>query len=215
MKDIAIYGAGGFGTEVACIISKINEVSETGPIWNILGFFDDNKGVAPNKYGSYLGGIEELNTWSNPINIVIAIGTPKTVESIVNKVYNPFVSYPNIIAPTSTFYDLETLQLGKGNVIGFNCVISKNVMIGNFNVFNNIITIGHEVKVGCFNTFMPGVRISGEVTVGNRNFFGVNSGIIQRKTVGDDVIVGAGSMLFRNPKNGYTYLGVPAKKLEY
>ena len=38
MKDIAIYGAGGFGKEVACIINKINEKDHT---WNIIGFFDD------------------------------------------------------------------------------------------------------------------------------------------------------------------------------
>jgi len=32
MKDIAIYGAGGFGREVACLINKINEVN---PTWNL------------------------------------------------------------------------------------------------------------------------------------------------------------------------------------
>ena len=41
MKDIAIYGFGGFGHEVACLIQHINEVE---PTWNIVGYFDD--GVA-------------------------------------------------------------------------------------------------------------------------------------------------------------------------
>lgn len=40
MKDIAIYGAGGFGREVACLIERINKARET-PIWNFIGFFDD------------------------------------------------------------------------------------------------------------------------------------------------------------------------------
>ena len=41
MKDIAIYGAGGFGREIACLIQMINK-SEKKPKWNIVGFFDDN-----------------------------------------------------------------------------------------------------------------------------------------------------------------------------
>ena len=39
MKDIAIYGAGGFGKEVACLIKRINEQE---PTWKLVGFFDDN-----------------------------------------------------------------------------------------------------------------------------------------------------------------------------
>ncbi|MEG2122093.1 MAG: serine acetyltransferase, partial [Rikenellaceae bacterium] len=38
MKEIAIYGFGGFGREVACLINMINEVT---PQWKIIGFFDD------------------------------------------------------------------------------------------------------------------------------------------------------------------------------
>ena len=41
MKDIAIFGAGGFGREVACLIRIINE-SASEPKWNLIGFFDDN-----------------------------------------------------------------------------------------------------------------------------------------------------------------------------
>ena len=40
MKDIAIYGAGGFGREVACLLRRINEQA---PQWNLRGFFDDGK----------------------------------------------------------------------------------------------------------------------------------------------------------------------------
>ena len=37
-KDIAIFGAGGFGREVLALIKEINRIE---PQWNILGFFDD------------------------------------------------------------------------------------------------------------------------------------------------------------------------------
>ena len=41
MRDIAIYGAGGLGREIACVLKKINMVT---PTWNLLGFFDDDYG---------------------------------------------------------------------------------------------------------------------------------------------------------------------------
>ena len=42
MKDIAIFGAGGFGREVACLIKRINEKE---PTWRFIGFFDDNEAL--------------------------------------------------------------------------------------------------------------------------------------------------------------------------
>ena len=38
MKDILIYGFGGFGHEVACVINHINEIE---PTWKIVGYIDD------------------------------------------------------------------------------------------------------------------------------------------------------------------------------
>lgn len=67
MKDLAIYGAGGFGREVACLIKRINAVK---PTWNLIGFFDDGKEIGTeNEYGKILGGIKELNAWNKPLNV--------------------------------------------------------------------------------------------------------------------------------------------------
>ena len=72
MKDIAIYGFGGFGHEVACLIHQINEVK---PTWTIVGYFDDGVAVGTEcKYGKVLGNIDTLNTWDKPLSVVIAIG---------------------------------------------------------------------------------------------------------------------------------------------
>ena len=61
MKKVAIYGAGGFGREVACLINKINEKSLE---WDFIGFFDDGKEKgAKNEYGEVLGGLLELNSF--------------------------------------------------------------------------------------------------------------------------------------------------------
>ena len=69
MKKIAIYGAGGFGREVYCLIQKINAVS---PQWDVIGFFDDGKpkGDPVGHYGSILGAIADVNAWREPLEIV-------------------------------------------------------------------------------------------------------------------------------------------------
>ena len=43
MKDIAIFGAGGFGREVACLIKRINKQQPN--TWNFIGFFDDDEKI--------------------------------------------------------------------------------------------------------------------------------------------------------------------------
>lgn len=213
MKDIAIYGAGGFGREVACLIKRIN--SEANGDWNIIGFFDDGEPVGyKTEYGEVLGNLEILNEWDMPLALVFAIGSPKIVAMLHSKITNPNISFPNIIAPDTLFLDSANVRLGIGNVICSRCLVSCNVDIGNFNTFNACITVGHDSVIGNFNSIMPAVKISGGVKIGHRNFLGVNSVILQYKSLGNDTTLGAGAVLLRNAKDGYTYVGNPAKKLE-
>lgn len=213
MKQIAIYGAGGFGKEVACLLNKINEEHST---WNLIGFFDDGieKGQEISHFGIVLGGIKELNEWPTELNIVLSIGNPMVLQTIVSKITNPNVLFPNIIAPTVYFADPETFKIGKGNIIQKHCSFSCDVTIGDFNVMDGADVFGHDDVVGSFNVFMPAMRISGEVTIGDGNFFGVGSIILQQIKVGNNIRLGAASVLMRKPKDGHLYMGNPAKKIE-
>lgn len=214
MKEIAIYGAGGLGREVACIIDKINEQH---PTWNLIGFFDDGKeiGTPISHYGIVRGGIEELNAWERELAIVIGIGMPHLVENIIKKIFNPRIFFPNIIHPTFYVADASTIHMGKGNVIARECFFSCDVQIGDFNVLNALTSFGHDVKIGSYNSFMSAVRISGEVTIGNTNFFGVNAVVLQQIKVGNGIRVGAGSVIISRPKDGQLYIGNPAKCFKY
>lgn len=214
VKDIAIYGAGGFGREVACLINRINEVE---PTWNLVGFFDDDaslKGKQISHYGPYLGGMDELNKWENPLAVVVAVGSPKAVKCIVERIANQKIEFPNIIHPNFVINDPETFQIGRGNIIQRGCSVSCDVAIGDFNTLNGSIVFGHDDKVGNFNSFMPDIRVSGEVSIGDCNFFGVGSIILQQIKIGNNIRLGAGSVLMTKPKDGNLYMGVPAKKTE-
>ncbi|WP_286861253.1 NeuD/PglB/VioB family sugar acetyltransferase [Proteiniphilum sp. UBA5510] len=213
MKKIAIYGAGGFGREVACLIRIINEQS---PEWELIGFFDDGieKGTN-NEYGVVLGGIDEVNSYPEELAIVIAIASPKIVEKIVGNITSSKIYYPNIISPDVIYLDRDNVKIGKGNIICSGSLLSCNVNLGNFNILNGFIPIGHDTQIGDFNSFMPAVKISGEVTIGNRNFFGVNSVVLQQIKIGNDTVVGANSLILRKTKDGMTYVGSPASIIKY
>ena len=47
MKDIAIFGVGGFGREVQWLIERINIADQT---WTIKGYIDDNSNGIINDY---------------------------------------------------------------------------------------------------------------------------------------------------------------------
>lgn len=216
MKNIAIYGAGGFGREVACLVKCINDAADE-PTWNLVGFFDDNmeiRGKQISHYGPCLGGLTELNSWSKPLSVVISVGNPNAIRVIVGKITNKNIDFPNVIAPDFKIVDPKTFHIGKGNIIQGGCSVSCDVTFGDFNIFNGSVVFGHNDIVGNYNAFMPGIRVSGEVEIGDCNFFGVASIILQQIKIGNNIRLGAGSVLITKPRDGKLYMGNPARRTE-
>ena len=87
MNDIAIYGAGGFGKEIACLIYWINEVK---PQWNLIGFFDDGVECETqiSHYGKVLGGMDTLNSWNKSLSVVFAIANNKVLCKLSSLIDN-------------------------------------------------------------------------------------------------------------------------------
>lgn len=212
MKDIALFGAGGFGREVACLINMINKVK---PTWNLIGFFDDGKPIGEDvTYGKVLGGIEELNQWKSELAVAIPVATPETLKRIIDKISNPLVYFPNLIAPDVVFFDENQTKIGKGNIITSRCLFSTNVSLGDFNLFNCAVLVGHDTSLGNCNVIMSSVNISGGIEIGDYNFFGVQSVLLQYIKVGNKTRVGANSVVIRNTKDGNLYVGNPAVKMK-
>ena len=212
--NIAIYGAGGFGKEVACLIKRINQ---NGGEWNLIGFFDDTKpaGTVVSSYCTVLGGMEELSLVSEPLAVAIAINDNKAVRRIRESITNDHITFPNLIDPSLFCVDETTVTMGEGNIIQNGCMISCDVTIGNFNLINDHVVVGHDNVIGDFNGLMPGAHLSGGITIGDNNLLGVASVVLQGMTIGNGVTLGANSVLMTAPRDNNTYLGVPAKKFEF
>jgi len=211
LKQIAVFGAGGFGKEVVCVINKINEVK---PTWKFIGFFDDGLkiGSQVSHFGKVLGDTKNLNLWSNDLSIVFAIGNPFIIEKIVNRLNNKLLDFPNLIHPEVFFADNISLKMGKGNVVVRGCSFSVDVKVGDFNQFNSLSSLAHDVEVGSYNVFMPLTRVSGEVKIGNFNAFGIGTIILQKIKIGNKVKVAPSSVIMRKTKDDCFYMGNPAKK---
>jgi sugar O-acyltransferase (sialic acid O-acetyltransferase NeuD family) len=212
MKDIAIYGAGGFGREVACMINAINEIDLQ---WNFIGFFDDglSKGTK-NLFGEIIGGIDDLNQWNKELNVVFSIATPHILKSLVFKINNANIKFPNLYAPNVNFLHKDSLNIGKGNLFFFGTRISSEVTVGDFNLLNGFVSLGHDVQIGSFNVLGPMVRLSGNVKIQNENFFGVQSIVLQGLKIGNKTKIGANSVVIRNTKDETLYIGNPATRVK-
>ena len=214
-KKIAIYGAGGLGREVAGGINRINKACYEH--WELVGFYDDGipAGSPVSHYGKVIGNIEDLNAVDNSLALAIAVGSPASRKLIHERIVNPNIYFPNLIAPSFKVLDPETFKIGEGNIIQNNCSVTCDVTIGDFNVFNGNNVVGHDDVIGNFNVLMPSVHLSGSVTVGDCNLLGVGSIVLQQIKIGNHVTLGAGGVLMTKPKDGCTYIGVPAKKFDF
>ena len=216
MNPIVIVGAGGFGREVASLLKRINKKS---PTWEFLGFYDDDEQGKPrgshNEYGEILGTVDDLNRTEQPVAAILAIGFPRPLKAVKERLNNPLITFPNIIAPEASILDEENYQMGEGNILSSFASLSCNVRLGNFNIINNRASFGHDVQIGDFNVFMTACRISGGSIIGEQNLFGVASIAIPGTKVGTGVTISPGSVVMRKPKDNATYVGNPAKQLKF
>jgi glycerol-3-phosphate dehydrogenase len=111
MKNIAVYGAGDYGREIACLIKAVNKKAAQ---WNIIGFFDDDLSAGhENEYGKVLGGLAELNRYPQPLALVMAIDRPHDLKKTVEQITNPLIDFPNIIAPDVRLSDKSNVSTNR------------------------------------------------------------------------------------------------------
>lgn len=212
MKDIAIFGVGGFGREVLTLINDINKKENE---WNIIGFFDDayKKGEIINGI-PILGSTDDLNLWKKEIYIVIAIGDPKIKQKVINKINNSNVKFPTVIHPTVIIGDTDYVKIGKGCIICAGNIITTNVEIKDFVILNLACTVGHDTIIGNYASFMPTCNISGDVVINDSVYCGTGVKIINQIEIGENSIIGAGAVVTSSQPGNCTIVGVPAKAIK-
>ncbi len=212
-KNIAIFGAGGFGREVKTIIDAINRVNPN--TYEFIGFYDDGveKGKIINGF-PVLGGIKELNQVETELCLVISIGDPHVKKVIINKIANSFIEFPTIVHPNASISSDE-VTIGKGTIICERTIITCNIEIKDFVILNLMCSVGHDTIIENYCSFMPSVNISGEVKIHESVYVGTGAKIINLLEIGENTIVGAGAVVSKSLPAHCTAVGIPAKPIKF
>jgi sugar O-acyltransferase (sialic acid O-acetyltransferase NeuD family) len=161
-----------------------------------------------------LGGVNELNKWSEPINVVYAIGNPQIKRKVIEKITNQNVQHPILIHPNALIGNMKFNRIGEGTIITAGVVITVNIIIGKHVILNLACTVGHDTKIGDYSSFMPTVNISGEVIIEEAVYVGTGAKIINQLTIGENTIVGSGAVVAKTLPSNCTAVGVPAKPIK-
>lgn len=208
MKKIAIFGASGFGQEVADICHDLG--------YQDMVFVDHYKEIKE------FGGIRVLKTSEvNKLQVegyqfAIGIGTSEIRRKIVAEF--PDLPYPNIIHPTATFgrQQREALENSKGNIIAAGVRLTNNIQMGNFIVLNLNVVVGHDCILNNYVSIMSGSLISGNVAIDESAYIGcgaiVINGTEQKKLkIGKNSLIGMGAVVIRRVKENSKTFGNPAR----
>ena len=213
MKDLIIFGASGFGREVAWAVERLNKVT---PTWNLLGFMDDADDIQGTEINGYkvLGKTADVSNYPDAY-YVVAVGASRTREKIVSnmKTVNPSIKIGTVIDPSVEMSDLVTI--GEGTIICAHTIITVNIEIGSHVIINLDCTVGHDAVLQDFVTLYPSVNVSGITNIGHAVELGTGMQIIQGKTVGDYSIVGAGAVVVKDIPAKCTAVGSPAKPIKF
>lgn len=212
MKKIVLYGAGGFGKEVAAIIETINEYK---PMYELLGFVDDGAGFRiGNIINGYplLGRKEWILEHKDEVYCTCTIGNARVKASIQRELTKQNVMFETIIAASSRIGKYS--EIGRGCVFYGNVSISVNCKIGDGVLLNQGCNIGHDVVIGNYTVIMPNTGISGACKIGEEVSIGGHAFLIPGKKIGNRATIAAGSIVFTNVREGSLVLGNPAKRMK-
>jgi sugar O-acyltransferase (sialic acid O-acetyltransferase NeuD family) len=210
IPKIVIYGAGGFGREIAWLIEEINRNHKT---FEIVGFIDDDISLAKSTLNNYpvLGGMGYFNE-NDDVAVAIGIANPIKRYQVVEKLKAFQLDFPNLVHPSVAMG--KQVELGKGNIICANAIITVNIRVGNFCHLNLKTTIGHDSVVENYVTTACGVDFAGNSHICNCTYFGNHATVLPYVRVAPFAVLGAGAVANKDVTEGSVYVGVPAKRIK-
>jgi len=181
------------------------------PEFKIKGFLSDGpSNIEELGYPPVVGKI--MNYIVQPEDVFFcAIGKVTDRKKTVEYISNQGGKFINLIHPTAIIS--PSARIGAGVVIKAFCVISAEVIIGDYTFLQSSVIMGHDVHIGkfcqvnSFSFFAGCVEVQDSVTV--------NAGVrvIQSVVIEESSIVGMGSVVLNRVKKGSTVFGMPAKRI--
>lgn len=206
---IGIYGASGFGREVAPLV-KLAHAEDT------IVFLDDQP------HADTLNG---LSVWTfdqfvaepgTDRSVVVAIADSRVREKLDRRCQEAGVRPLSVRHPTVV--ELEDVSLGEGSVLCSFVTLTSNVRIGRSFHANIYSYVAHDCVIGDYVTFAPGVHCNGNVHIHDHAYIGTGA-VIRQGTpdrpivIGEGAVVGMGAVVTKDVAPGVTVVGNPARPL--
>lgn len=200
MEKIILLGSGGHAHSI------VDSIESSGQ-YCICGFLDVTE-KAHEQYKEYkVLGTDDLlqDLFQKGIkNAFISVGYMGN-GTVRGKLYERLKAIgfyvPNIIDPTAVI--AKDVILGEGIFVGKAAVINSAAEIGNMCIINTGAIIEHDCVVEEYAHVSVGSVLCGNVRIGRASFVGANATIIQGKIIGSQCIVGAGTTVRKDIKDGH------------
>ena len=213
MKHLVIIGARGFGREI--YRTFINTNPYISKEIDVKGFLDDKADALDGLKGEWppiLGAVETYEIQEDDV-FFCALGDSHWRKHYAELISEKGGKFINIIHKTALVSPVASL--GEGCVVGAYTNVSPNVTIGNHVMIQSFDDLGHDSQVGDYASIESYVFLGGYAKVGELATMHTKSSIIPHKSVGKECVVGFGSVVMKNFKDGVHVFGNPATKLDY
>ncbi|NLF02410.1 MAG: acetyltransferase [Anaerolineales bacterium] len=210
-RDVVVYGTGGVGRQAVQIIDDLNA---DGAAWSLVGYLDDDPARAGTElHGVPIVGAGEWLTAHAHVDVVIAIGSPKTRWHVARRVRAlGHTRFATLVHPSASIG--ARCQIGAATIIYPGVLIDTDVTLGEFVLVNKACTLGHDAQIGAYTTLSPGVNLGGAAHIGAGCDLGINSCTVQGVVVGAWSVIGAGAVVLGELPSNVTAVGVPAKVIK-
>ena len=211
---LIILSASGLGREYFHLAKAIAK-QKPSTKWEPYGFLDDRPKILE---GKNLAGTPILDTIENYIpqendRFICAMGNPAERQRYVKIIKDKGGVFTKIISLKASTCPGRNLR--KGVVVCGNALISCDVTVGAHTFINNNTTIGHDTEIGQFCHIGGHVFIGGNTRIGNQVIIHPSATVLPGVNIADHAVIGAGSVVIRDVKEGETVFGVPAAAVRY
>lgn len=211
MKQIAIFGASGFGREVMPLARM--QWRDSGSKYEIV-YVDDHPifdSLNGHRVLNYLSWLREP---ADSRHINIAIANSEVRKKLAERCIADGVNFFDVRA--SNVILLDDVKVGEGAILCPFSMLTSNIKIGKHFHANIYSYVAHDCVIGDYVTFAPGVMCNGNVVIEDHVYVGTGAVIKQGSpseplVIGYGAVVGMGAVVTKSVPPNTVVVGNPAR----